>query len=110
MPKIDMPKLPSVSLPSFSNPFAGGGGGGSDSSSSDALLEPREVRDEKARQARQVFLDADNDAKVIEQQAREVRAVANEKKKLANEAKDLACADRLGGKWICLRNPFVAGF
>jgi hypothetical protein len=68
------------------------------------------VRDEKARQARQVYLDADNDAKVIEQQARDVRAVANQKKKLAAEAKDLACADRLGGKWICLRNPFSAGF
>lgn len=110
MPKMDLPKvsLPKVSLPQISLPSFGGGGG--TSSSDDAMLEPQEVRDEAAREARQVYLTFDEDAKVIERQAREARNLANEKKKLANEAKDQACQTRPGGKWICLRNPFTAGF
>jgi hypothetical protein len=102
-PKVSMPQLSLPAFPSF-------GGGGESASSGEEELEPQEVRDERAREARQVFLSFDSDAKVIEQQAREARNLANEKKKLANEAKDEACKTRPGGKWICLRNPFTAGF
>ena len=31
-------------------------------------------------------------------------------KQAAKEAKDLACADRPGGKFLCIRNPFSTGF
>jgi hypothetical protein len=103
-PKVSMPQISLPSLPSF------GGGGESASSGEGEEIEPQEVRDERAREARQVFLSFDSDAKIIEQQAREARNLANEKKKLASEAKDEACKTRPGGKWICLRNPFTAGF
>ena len=103
MPKIDMPKfdVPKVSLPSF-----GGGSGSTD----DVFLESQEVRDEKARTARQVYVQADAEAKEAEDAARAVRNAANDKKKLANAAKDEACETRPGGKIICLRNPFSAGY
>ena len=108
VPKVNVPK---VTLPevTFSNPF-----GGSDSSSSSVEtggnVEPQSVRDENAREARQVYLAADGDAKDAEAAARVVRATANEKKKLASQAKDDACKTRPGGKFICLRNPFTSGY
>ena len=121
-PKFDMPAMPSggdgsgssfnvpkVTLPdvSFSNPF-----GGSDSSSSvdSGDMESQSARDDKAREARQVYLAADADAKEAEATARAVRATANEKKDLASKAKDEACETRPGGKLICLRNPFTSGY
>ena len=109
MPKVDMPKfdgvdLPKVNLPKVSLPSFGG------DSVDPAFLEPQEIRDDKAREARQVFLAADADAKDLEEQARVLREAANDKKKLARDARDLACQTRPGGKWICLRNPFQTGF
>ena len=119
-PKLDMPKfdappsvsvpkvdIPQVSLPKVSVPFSGGG---SSKPSSDVTLAPREVRDENARQAKAAFADADQAAKEIEQQAREARNFANSKKQAFKDAKDLACADRPGGKFLCIRNPFSTGF
>lgn len=121
VPKIDLPKndyidldqlpkfdAPKVSLPSNLPSFPSFGG--SDSSKDSVILAPQDVRDERARAARQVYLEYDASAKDIEAQAREARNLANEKKKLANAAKDEACQTRPGGKLLCLRNPFTAGF
>ena len=114
IPKFEAPKvsMPQVSMPSF--PSFGGGDSSSSSSSfaggAEEEAEPQEVRDERAREARQVYASFDSDAKAIEQQAREARNLANDKLKLANAAKDEACKTRPGGKWICLRNPFTAGY
>ena len=121
-PKFDMPAMPSggdgssssfnvpkVTLPDvkFSNPF-----GSSDSSGDSVVgdLEPQSVRDERAREARQVYISADTDAKDAEAAARAVRATANDKKDLASKAKDDACKTRPGGTFICLRNPFTSGY
>jgi hypothetical protein len=105
MPKFDAPKvgLPS-NLPSF--PSFGGG----DSSKNGVILAPQEVRDDRAREARQEYLQFDASAKEIEAQAREARNLAKEKQKLASAAKDEACQTKPGGKLLCLRNPFTAGF
>ena len=73
MPKVDMPKMPeydvqtgSSSVPSFSAPSLPSFGGGSPSSTSvdGVYIEPQEVRDERAREGRQVYLQADKEAKV----------------------------------------------
>ena len=78
MPKFSLPsssgdfKAPEFSapkMPSFEAPKSGGGGydfgfPSSSSSSNDDNLEPQEVRDQRAREARGVFVDADNEAKV----------------------------------------------
>lgn len=99
LPKFDTSNLPKVSLPGF------------DGSSVDLdSLEPQEVRDRLAREARETYLEADEEAKAAEQVARQVRGTANHKLKLAREAKDLACETRPGGKLICLRNPFTIGY
>ena len=66
--------------------------------------EPQDVRDERARQARTVFLSYDDDAKELEAKANQAREVANEKKKLASDAKDEACKTHWGGKVLCLRS------
>ncbi|GAX27654.1 hypothetical protein FisN_13Hh254 [Fistulifera solaris] len=99
LPKFDTSNLPKVSIPGF------------DSQPIDLdSLEPQEVRDQRAREARETYLEADEEAKAAEQVARQVRGTANEKLKLAREAKDLACETRPGGKLICLRNPFTVGY
>jgi hypothetical protein len=105
IPKVKAPKgdMPSISLP---NPF----GGGSSKSDDGVVVAPQETRDESARQALAVYKDSDQEAKVLEQQARELRDAAKAKKQLFNLAKDDACKTRPGGKILCLRNPFSAGF
>jgi len=122
-PKFDMPKLdaPTLSIPapspkpapmappkpvqapplydmdfqkpSFSSP----------DSSVDENLEPQEVRDGKAADAKSVFKQADKDAKEIEAQAKAARGKVNELKKDFKVAKDEACKTRPGGKLLCLR-------
>jgi hypothetical protein len=100
---IDMSnfKAPDIKFPSF---------GGGSSSSSPEFLAPQLVRDDAARAAKATFQEYDGQAKELEATARDARSRANEKKALFQEAKDLACADRPGGKLICLRNPFSTGF
>jgi len=61
MPKVDMPKVSLPSLPSFGG---GGGGGEPKPAATDGDLEPQEVRDGRAKDARNVFLDYDKIAKV----------------------------------------------
>jgi hypothetical protein len=107
MPKVDMPK---VELPPFSMPKLGLPGGSDTTSTVPKVYTSQEVRDGEARDARNVYLDADEFAKEIEAKAREARQAAKVKLELAKEAKDLACETRIGGKWICLRNPFVTGY
>jgi len=111
MPKIDVPKvnipkvnIPKVDLPPLSNPFA------SSAPDSGVPLQSRDIRDEKARQSRDKFLEADQDVKEAEGVLKALKEVSTAKKQSAAEAKDLACADRPGGKYICLRNPFTVGF
>ena len=102
MPKFDMPKTPpfdasSIKVPTFSSPEV------------DKNLEPQGVRDDKARAARVVYLQANDDAHDMEEKARAVRRLADEKKELAKEAKDVACQTHWGGKLLCLR-PFNSGY
>lgn len=73
------------------------------------FVEPQEVRDEKAREARAVFKELDKDAKALEKEAKAARAKASEAKKEAAIAKGEACKTRPGGKLICLR-PFGIGY
>mmetsp|Transcript_16111 Transcript_16111/g.33340 ORF Transcript_16111/g.33340 Transcript_16111/m.33340 type:complete len:360 (-) Transcript_16111:292-1371(-) len=103
VPKVDMPALPNVNIP---NPFASTGG----SNKENIILESRDTRDNKARATRKDFLDADGDVKEAEKVLQALKEVRKAKQEIASEAKDLACADRPGGKYICLRNPFSAGF
>jgi hypothetical protein len=104
LPKVEMPKnMPA--MPKISNSFAG-----SVTTDVGAPMADQDTRDERARGARGTFLAADQDAKALEQQARDLREVANGKKKLASLAKDEACKTRPGGKFLCLRNPFGSGF
>jgi hypothetical protein len=98
-------EAPKVNLPDLSVPKPFGG-----SSGDDFNKEPQKVRDEKAREARQVFLAANDDAKEAEAAAKAARALSNDKKSLAAQAKDEACSTRPGGKLICLRNPFTSGY
>ena len=107
IPKVDIPKvdLPKVNLP---NPFSGGGGGST--VDNDLNLESRDIRDERARVARKDFLGADDDVKDAEEKLQALKRIRQSKKERASAAKDLACADRPGGKFFCLRNPFSAGF
>jgi chemotaxis protein histidine kinase CheA len=107
MPNVDLPKvdMPKISLPSF----GGGGGGDANQNVADTDLEPQEVRDARAKDARNVFLDYDKTAKDLEKKAREARDNANEKKKIAKAFKDEACKTRPGGKFLCLR-PFGSGY
>lgn len=61
MPSFEAPKdMPKLSLPSISVPSFGGG----KEPEADLGLEPQEVRDERARDARNIFLDYDKVAKV----------------------------------------------
>lgn len=99
LPDTGLPKIGLPSLPSFSP----------DPKEMENLA-PQEVRDQIARDKRQIFLSADDDAKEAEAKAREIRAIANAKKKEFNAAKDEACKTRPGGKILCLRNPFNAGY
>lgn len=96
---LDKVSVPKVSIPSF-------GGDSGDNT----FLESQDVRDAAAASARQVYLDADSEAKEKEEIARQYRAKANEKKADAKTAKDLACQTRPGGKLLCLRNPFKLGY
>jgi hypothetical protein len=114
MPKVDMPKvdmpdmsklnLPKVNLPSL--PKFGGDSG----PAKDTGLEPRDIRDEKARQAKKIYSEADDEAQAQEQKARQSREYANLQKFNFEKAKDNACVDRPGGKLLCFRNPFQIGF
>ena len=66
LPKVEAPKFEAPALPSLPS-FGGGGGETSSESEYDEngeFIEPQEVRDDRAKEARSVFLDADNDAKV----------------------------------------------
>jgi hypothetical protein len=68
-PEFKAPEFSAPKMPSFEAPKSGGGGydfgfPSSSSSSNDDNLEPQEVRDQRAREARGVFVDADNEAKV----------------------------------------------
>lgn len=112
MPAMEMPKgeMPNIELPSFSLPKFGFPGGSDSTNSEPKVYTSQDVRDEAARTARNVYLDSDEFAKEIEARAREARQLAKGKLELAKQAKDLACETRPGGKWICLRNPFVTGF
>ena len=56
-----------------------------------------------------VYRAADDEAKVLEQQAKGLRQAANDKKKLAGQAKDEACETRPGGKLLCIRG-FGSGY
>ena len=125
-PKFDIPKGPSVSMPKLDLRTA----------DIDADVEPQEIRDERAKEARSVYKDADEKAKVsslsfggrglsslmqclifhsifclqdLEAKAAALRQVANEKKKVAREAKDAACETRFGGKVLCIR-PLNSGY
>lgn len=123
MPKFDAPKFeapkvlefraPKMSIPSFDAPKSSGGYDFSSQAASASkeaeVVEPQEVRDARAKEARSDFLAADNEAKELERQARELREVANGKKKIANELKGDACKTRLGGKIVCLR-PLNSGY
>jgi len=102
IPKVSVPPLPNVNIP---NPFAGSG-----KPQEPLNLASREVRDENARSTRQDLLDAEKDVKEAEKVLDALKQVRNTKKQVFNEAKDLACADRPGGKILCLRNPFASGF
>jgi len=102
IPKVSVPPLPNVNIP---NPFAGSG-----KPQEPLNLASREVRDENARSTRQDLLDAEKDVKEAEKVLDALKQVRNTKKQVFNEAKDLACADRPGGKILCLRNPFTSGF
>lgn len=78
-PKFDLPSAPQVDAPKFdfpetpkvSLPFLGGGGGdrtmGDSVPSFEDSIDPQEVRDERAREARQDYKVADSRAKVREQ-------------------------------------------
>jgi len=81
----------------------------SSSQAPEEVLEPQEVRDERAREARNFFNKKDAEAKDIEKQAKAARAEANEAKKVALLAKDKACQTRFGGKFLCVRG-FGSGF
>ena len=99
-PVYDAPVVKAPSIPFLSSPKV------EDSIPDD---EPQEVRDERARQARTVFLSYDDDAKELETKANQARDLANEKKKLASDAKDEACKTHWGGKVLCLR-PLNSGY
>lgn len=72
-------------------------------------IEPQEVRDERAKEAKIVFKDAAKEAKAIEQEAKIARAKANNLKKEFNKAKDDACKTRPGGNILCVRG-FTVGY
>jgi len=108
-PKFEMPAAPSAStpklsydldvkapsVPSFSSPAP---------ESPKKSLEPQEVRDGKARSAKDKFKNLDNEAKALEQKADDARQVAKAAKKQAKDAKDDACQTRAGGKVLCIRS------
>jgi hypothetical protein len=67
LPKVDMPKMPEYNIDAGSAPSFPSFGGKSSSSSTSAdgeFIEPQEVRDERAREGRQVYMQADKEAKV----------------------------------------------
>mmetsp|Transcript_9668 Transcript_9668/g.18145 ORF Transcript_9668/g.18145 Transcript_9668/m.18145 type:complete len:403 (-) Transcript_9668:1869-3077(-) len=72
-------------------------------------LESQEVRDAKARDAKEKFKNLDDEAKVFEKKAQEARELAKAAKKEAKIAKDEACETRPGGKVLCIR-PFAIGY
>lgn len=105
VPEVDvLSKVPNVKL-SVPNPFSK-----SDGVNEDMTLEPQEDRDKYARETRKDFLIASEDVKEAEKVLQALKEVKKVKKAIAAEAKDIACADRPGGKFICLRNPFITGF
>ena len=65
-PKVPEFSAPKVSIPSFEAPKSSGGYDFDSPSFSDPEddVEPQEVRDARAKEARSVFLQADNEAKV----------------------------------------------
>lgn len=129
LPKIDIPKveipqpaatssapsfsvpssnveLPKVSVPKFSAPSIGSG-----RVSNDVAFdgESQELRDERAKEARSAFNDADSTARDYEKKAKQLRDIANDKKRIAKDAKNEACETRFGGKLLCIR-PFGIGY
>jgi hypothetical protein len=136
LPKLSLPSVPSFdSAPSFPSYDTSTAPSFGEDSGVASEFDSQEVRDQRAREARSVFKQADNEAKVrfengsvlldvhvypsvsinrsrykaIEAQARELRKIANDKKKIANAAKDEACKTRWGGKFLCFR-PFNSGY
>ena len=69
----------------------------------EAPVEPQEVRDTRAREAKAKFKSLDEEAKAIEKQAKSAREVAKTANQEAKVAKDDACKTRPGGKILCLR-------
>ena len=100
-PVVKPPVAPIVAVPSL--------GGASKLDAEDAPLESQEVRDAKARGAKERFNVLDQKAKDIEKQAKEAREVAKEANKEAKLAKDEACKTRPGGTVLCLRG-FGSGY
>lgn len=72
-------------------------------------LESQEIRDAKARAAKEKFKDLDDEARAFEKKAQETRELAKVAKKEAKIAKDEACETRPGGKVLCIR-PFGIGY
>lgn len=113
-PKVPEFSAPKASIPKFDAPKSSSSydfdiPSSSSFKSVDEDVEPQEVRDARAKEARSAFLAADSEAKEIERQARALRDVANEKKKTAKMAKDEACKTRIGGKFLCVR-PLGSGY
>ena len=95
-PSFSVPKsnveLPKVSLPTF--PTFG---------------ESQEIRDEKAKDARTSFNEADSSAKEYETKTKQLRDIASDKERIAMSAKEEACKTRFGGNFLCIR-PFGSGY
>ena len=85
-------ELPKVSLPSFPS-----------------FSESQEIRDEKAKDARTSFNEADSSAKEYETKAKQLRDIASDKERIAMSAKEEACKTRFGGNFLCIRS-FGSGY
>merc|ERR1711862_673972 len=114
-PKINLPSAPKLDKPAVpvptkvNNPPSFDFDSKKASSDAEEDLEPQEVRDQRAKDAKSEFKKLDQEAKDIESQARKARNVANIAKKEAQIAKNEACKTRFGGKVLCIR-PFGSGY
>lgn len=117
MPKIETPKIdvPKAEAPKFAVPSTPSYNFDTPVPSKpvetapSVPLEPQEVRDDRAREAKATYKGLYDEAKELEKKAQEAANKAKEAKKVAKEAKDAACETRTGGKILCIR-PFGIGY
>jgi len=119
-PKFDIPAAPKLETPKFDIPSAPSIPSTSTFSVPPVVvdapppvpkapLEPQDVRDARAREAKNKFKELDAEAREVEKQAKIARDIASVAKKEAGEAKAEACETRPGGKFVCIR-PFGIGY